>query len=137
MNIHKKLLSIGFKKSPIMFSTYVPAQNYRDTMTDRRFRVEAHYKLITEREKDELNDSYQSHKKFPAWTHSYVYTFNKNVKIYACLRRESSMTLYYADVDLKCESISDNDTQITNRKELIFLLPKQIRRKILIQTILE
>jgi hypothetical protein len=119
-----------------MFSIYVAAQNYRDTMTDRRFRVEAHRKLITEKQRRSLETS----QSFPAWTHSYVYTFNKNVKIYACLQREARIALYYADGDLKCESISDNNqatTKFTSRKELIFLLPKQIRRKILIQTILE
>jgi len=114
----------------------VPAKNYRDTRTDKRFRIEAHYKLITDKERIELAKVSAVSKNYPPWTHSYVYTFNKNVKIYACLRRESRMTLYYANADLKCEPISDN-VKIFSRKELIFLLPKQIRRKILIQTILE
>lgn len=134
MNIHKKLLSIGFKKSPIVYCIYVPGKNFRDTKTDNRFYVDAHYKLITKSERVEVEKNKPSYSSFPEWTHSYVYTFNKNVKIYACLKREASMELYYADDKMKCESIS-HDKPVTNRKDLIWLLPKEIRRQLLIQTL--
>ena len=122
MNIHNKLRSIGFKKSAPMYRVYIPS--------NARF-VSGSYKLV--------DGSYFVDKDiYPPddWTHGYKYKFGKDSYLFCNLRKENNIEIYLVSKD-NCVIIEAGDIRfIYGVKDIYSLVPKEIRRQMIIENII-
>ena len=136
MNIHKKLLSLGFKRTGYHEKEYRSDGSYLYCMVSKD--------LIEEKRYDyDRKKTITTIRKAPKWTFFYVLEYSSQTKVWAKIEKHNDLSLYLesprtkngVDLIYSMPSYSNKNINIQSEKDIIALLPQEIQRELLINSI--
>lgn len=129
MNIHKKLISIGFKRC----EPHKPSDNWREPA--RMIVDDKEFKSIF---KDGKCVRIEKPKKHPKWEQFYLFEFDSNLNIWIKVNRDYIKQIWLQGSDIKDKWGENNikeiniDNTIESKSDIIKIFPKRLQRDLMI-----
>lgn len=136
MNIHKKILSLGFKRVGYHEREYRTDGSYLYQMSPKPGVTEKKYNYATR--KYDI-----TFRKAPKWTYFYLLKYSDNIKIWAKIEKHNDITIYLespksktgVDVIYDMPNYGNKNTTLQSEKDIIDLLPSEIQRDLIIDSL--